>query len=56
MIVENDEDYLRLRPRTYVTVQYKIMVYLDIKCGELFDLCDDPNEFENRWVAPSTSR
>ncbi|WP_101295804.1 sulfatase family protein [Halegenticoccus soli] len=48
-VVENDEDYLGLRVRTYVTDRYKLTVYPGEPYGELFDLRADPEELYNRW-------
>ncbi|WP_129113759.1 sulfatase/phosphatase domain-containing protein [Halegenticoccus tardaugens] len=49
VVVENDEDYLGLRVRTYVTDRYKLTVYPGEPYGELFDLREDPDELYNRW-------
>lgn len=52
VIIENDEDYLGLRIRTYITDQYKLTVYPGKPYGELFDLEADPDELHNRWDDP----
>jgi len=52
VIVENDEDYLGLRIRTYITDRYKLTVYPGREYGELFDLKNDPDELHNRWDDP----
>jgi len=52
VIVENDEDYLGLRTRTYITDRYKLTVYPGEDYGELFDLEEDPDELHNRWHDP----
>ncbi|WP_224337716.1 sulfatase family protein [Haloprofundus halobius] len=49
VVVENDEDYLGLRVRTYVTDRYKLTLYPGEPYGELFDLRKDPDELRNRW-------
>lgn len=52
IIIENDEDYLGLRVRTFVTDQYKLTIYPGQPYGELFDLANDPQELKNLWVDP----
>lgn len=53
VIVENDEDYLGANVRTFITNRYKITVYSGHEdWGELFDLKEDPNEFNNLWDEP----
>lgn len=52
VVVENDEDYLGQRVRTYVTDRYKLTAYPGEKYGELFDLREDPDELHNRWDDP----
>ncbi|MCZ7648800.1 MAG: sulfatase-like hydrolase/transferase [Planctomycetota bacterium] len=47
--VENDVDALGLRMRTLVTERWKITAYANPEHGELFDLENDPDEFENLW-------
>lgn len=49
VIIENDEDYLGLRVRTFITDRYKITIYPGQAYGELFDLIEDPQEFNNLW-------
>lgn len=51
-IVETDEDYLGIWPRTLVTDQHKFTVYPGEEYGELFDLHEDPGELHNRWDDP----
>ena len=48
-LVEEDEDYLGLRLRTVVTQRYRLTAYSGQPYGELFDLQEDPNEYENLW-------
>ena len=52
VIVDNGEDYLGLRIRTYITDRYKLTVYSGEDYGELFDLEEDPDELHNRWDDP----
>lgn len=49
VIVENDEDYLGLRLRSFIVDKYKITMYPGQKYGELFDLEEDPQELFNLW-------
>lgn len=51
-IVENDEDYLGLRIRTFITDRYKLTIYAGKPYGELFDLKEDPMELNNLWSEP----
>lgn len=48
-LVEEDEDYLGLRLRTLVTDRYRLTAYSGQAYGELFDLQEDPSEYENLW-------
>ena len=49
VIIENDEDYLGLRIRTFVGERYKMTVYAGKSYGELYDLETDPDELFNLW-------
>lgn len=40
------------RGSMYFDGRYKLNVYHDAAAGELFDLLEDPNEFEDRWLDP----
>lgn len=51
-VVETDEDYLGIWPRTLITDQHKLTVYPDQEYGELFGLDADPGELHNRWNDP----
>jgi arylsulfatase A-like enzyme len=51
-LVEEDEDYLGCRLRTLVTERYRLTAYSGRPYGELFDLQEDPDEFENLWDDP----
>jgi arylsulfatase len=53
VIVENDEDYLGLRIRSYITDRYKLTIYPGEDYGELFDLAEDPDELHNLWDDPA---
>ena len=48
-VVETDEDYLGIWPRTLITDRHKFTVYPEREYGELFDLDEDPRELHNRW-------
>jgi len=52
LVIENDEDYLGLRVRSYVTDRYTLTVYPGEPYGELFDRAEDPEELHNRWDDP----
>jgi arylsulfatase A-like enzyme len=52
-LVEEDEDYLGFRMRTLVTRRYRLTAYSGQPYGELFDLQEDPDEYENLWEEPS---
>ncbi len=52
-IVENNHQPWTVTLRTYVDRRYKITVYYNRPYGELFDLQEDPGEFENRWDDPA---
>jgi arylsulfatase len=52
VIVEDDEDYLGLRLRTFITDNFKITIYPGHSYGELFDLKNDPQELYNLWWKP----
>lgn len=52
VIVENDEDYIGLRVRSFITDRYKLTIYPGQIYGELFDLKEDPNELHNLWDNP----
>jgi len=47
--VEDDVDALGLRLRTVVTERWKCTAYAGEDYGEIYDLKNDPNEFENLW-------
>lgn len=48
-VVETDEDYLGIWPRSLITDRYKLTVYPEQEYGELFDLHEDPGELHNLW-------
>jgi len=52
-IVENRHEPTVLTLRTYIDERYKITVYRNGDYGELFDLQEDPNEFNNLWDDPT---
>ena len=52
--IEDDVDLLGLRLRTLVTERWKCTTYAGEDYGEIYDLENDPNEFENLWdTAPA---
>lgn len=52
VLIENEEPFLGLNSRTFVTSQHKLTVYGGQTVGELFDLDNDPHELRNLWNAP----
>jgi len=52
VIVENDEEYLGYKIRTYITDRYKLTIYPGEEFGELYDLKEDPDELHNRLDDP----
>lgn len=48
-LVENNHVPGVIELRTYIDERYKLTVYRGVDCGELYDLKEDPEEFENRW-------
>jgi Arylsulfatase A and related enzymes len=48
-VVETDEDYLGISPRTLINDKYKLTLYPEQEYGELFDLHEDPEELNNLW-------
>ncbi len=53
VLVENNHQPWTVDLRTYVDERWKLTVYLNRPYGELFDLREDPGEFENRWDDPA---
>ena len=49
VIVENRHEPTRVHLRTFVDERYKITVYRDHDCSEVFDLREDPGEVRNLW-------
>ena len=48
-LVEDDQDGLGFRLRTFVTDRYRLTAYSGQAYGELFDLQEDPQELHNLW-------
>ena len=36
----------------YRTERYKLVIYHGLEIGELYDMQEDPNEFQNLWDSP----
>ena len=51
-LVEDDQDGLGFRLRTFVTDRYRLTAYSGQTYGELFDLQEDPQELRNLWDEP----
>lgn len=49
VIVENQHQPTKMNMRTYIDQRYKITVHYDQEYGELYDLENDPGEYENLW-------
>ncbi len=52
VVVEMDEDYLGFTMRTLATKRHRLTCYSGLESGELFDLEQDPNEYDNLWDFP----
>lgn len=52
VLVENRHQPTKVHIRTYVDERFKLTVYRDESCGELFDLVADPGEHHNRFDDP----
>ena len=49
VIIEFDADYIGLRLRTLITLNYHITIYAGQPYGELYDLKSDPDQLHNLW-------
>ncbi|WP_309398873.1 sulfatase family protein [Cerasicoccus maritimus] len=52
-IVENNHEPGVCENKTYIEADYKLTVFRNLEAGELYDLKNDPGEFENRFDDPS---
>lgn len=52
VVCENHHQPTKLYAKTLVTETHKLTVYLNESYGELYDLNEDPNEYDNRWADP----
>ena len=55
VLIENDEDYRGVSLRTLVTDRAIYTRYRGNRCGELFDLTQDPVQRYNRWADPGSA-
>lgn len=53
VLIENRHQPTKVHIRTYVDERYKLTVYRDQQCGELFDLVEDRHEQHNRFDDPA---
>lgn len=49
VIVENRHQPTTVHAKTFIDDRYKITVYCNQPYGELFDLQEDPGEYDNKW-------
>lgn len=52
VIVENHFQRTKFYQKSYITKRYKIVWYMNSDEGELFDLQEDPHEYNNLWSSP----
>ncbi|MBZ9535807.1 sulfatase-like hydrolase/transferase [Cytobacillus oceanisediminis] len=52
IICEFRHEPTTIHQKTYVDQRYKITVYYNQEYGEIFDLIEDPNEYNNLWDHP----
>jgi arylsulfatase A-like enzyme len=52
VLVEMDDDYLKLKLRTLVTARWRMTMYGGKEYGELYNLIEDPKEQINLWGDP----
>ena len=52
-LVEHREEPQGMQTKTLVTERYKVTYYPGHPFGELFDLHDDPQEYDNLWDVPA---
>ncbi|MBN2841530.1 MAG: sulfatase-like hydrolase/transferase, partial [Sedimentisphaerales bacterium] len=52
VIVEHHHQPTTIHMKTLVTDRYKLTVYFNREYGELFDLQEDPGEYNNQWDNP----
>ena len=52
VLVEMDDDYLKLKLRTLVTNNWRMTMYGGKEYGELYNLIEDPKEQINLWDDP----
>jgi arylsulfatase A-like enzyme len=52
VIVENQHQPTTMNMRTFINNRYKLTVHFNQDYGELYDLEEDPGEYENLWDKP----
>ncbi len=51
-LIENRAVEKRFYQKMMVTDRYKLVAYMDEEYGELYDLKNDPNQYDNLWGSP----
>jgi len=52
-IVENNHEPRFCELKTYIETDYKLTIFRNLEAGELYDLKNDPGEFENKFDDPA---
>ena len=52
VIVENQHQPTTMNMRTFINRRYKLTVHFNHDYGELYDLEEDPGEYQNLWDKP----
>ena len=53
VLCEHHHEPNTIQQRAYVDERYKLVVYQYERCGELYDLSEDPHELHNLWYDPA---
>jgi len=52
VICEFRHEPTKIHQKTYVDERYKMTIYYNQTYGEIFDLLEDPEEYDNLWDKP----